>query len=168
MKRGGGEEAPALSPALVRLAPSNGQSLGPRVPGTTGPGSPFFRSSALPSSSSPHQIPSCLASDMPNLCVTYCFAGRAGLWHLSLRLQVSGQGGIGRRHGQWVGVGVTQFHFRWVGLKCLRDSHEQKGLVSSRLCAETQGKPLKSWSHREVWGHPGVVYREEAEPETRP
>ena len=115
LRRGGGEEAPASSLALVCLALSNGQSLGTSVPGTTGQGSFFFRSSALPTSSSPHRIPSCLASDMPNLGMAESFAGSTGLWHLSLRPPGLCQGGIGRQHGQW--VGVTPFHFRWVGLR---------------------------------------------------
>lgn len=54
LRRGGGEEAWALSLALVSLALSSGQNLGIGVPWTAGEGSAFPRNSTMPSSSGPH------------------------------------------------------------------------------------------------------------------
>lgn len=119
-EEGGGEEAQVSSRAPVSLALSTGQSLGIGVPGTTGEGAPFSRNSGMPTSSHPHQIPSCLASDEHSLGMPELFEGRAGLWHLLPRPQ-----GLWPEHhgvavwGAGLGQGLIQFHFRWVEFKCL-------------------------------------------------
>lgn len=74
-EEGGGEEAWALSLALVSLACSS--ALGVEVPGDYGEKDPSSGNVTMPTSCSPHRIPSYLALDM-----TEFSESQAGPWHL--------------------------------------------------------------------------------------
>lgn len=141
-EEGVGEEAQVSSRAPVSLALSTGQSLGIGVPETIGEGAPFSRNSSMPTSSHPHQIPSCLASDMHSLGMTELFKVRAGLWHLLPRPQ-----GLWPEHhgvavwGAGLGQGLIQFHFPLSSSACETSSsrHDisRQSVVGLRLPGET-------------------------------